>query len=196
MTTQANFGKTSKAAIGNPDPTETRPFMISRIASKNRTKEQSVILRKDNQMQYQNRLIKKPWYVSFRSARSRCNDKNDPAYPRYGGKGIKFLLTREDMIFLWNRDCADKMEKPTIDRIKSNKDYVRSNCQFLEHYENSVKEKNIPPVAMILPSGQRIVFKNASEAGRYLKNKTAKYLISQCLRGKAKTALGFKWERV
>lgn len=78
------------------------------------------------------------------SARQRCNNKNCKAYKNYGGRGIKCLMTKEDFRMLWDRDKADKLEKPSIDRINVDGDYTVKNCRFIELRENAgVRRKNI-----------------------------------------------------
>lgn len=54
----------------------------------------------------------------------------------YGGKGIKCLLSFEDVMNLWNRDKANLLSRPTIDRIDPNGNYKLENCRFIENSEN------------------------------------------------------------
>lgn len=54
----------------------------------------------------------------------------------YGIRGIKNYLTKEDVEFLWQRDLAEKMEKPSIDRIDPSGDYTLQNSRFIEFSEN------------------------------------------------------------
>lgn len=78
--------------------------------------------------------------------RRRCEDKKSPFYKWYGGRGIKCLLKREDIEFLWNRDKADKLKRPSIDRIDNDGNYTLENCRFIELSENvkrSVNEKSL-----------------------------------------------------
>lgn len=88
------------------------------------------------------RRIEKPWCKSYEAARSRCNCKTDISYPRYGGRGIKFLLTLTQARFLWIADNAESMSKATIDRIDPDGNYEFSNCRFLEHLENCGRRRN------------------------------------------------------
>lgn len=80
-----------------------------------------------------------PWDSSYNRARIRCIDLNHKAYKWYGGKGIKFLITKEEIEEIWFRDKAYLMKKPSIDRLDANKDYTYKNCQFLELRDNVQK---------------------------------------------------------
>jgi hypothetical protein len=84
---------------------------------------------------------KNPWIYSYYRAKQRCTNQECQDYYWYGDRGIKFLLSKEDYKFLWNRDKAYLMKKPTIDRINADKNYVLENCQFLEKSKNSAKDK-------------------------------------------------------
>ncbi len=68
-----------------------------------------------------------------------CHKGSDPKYKYYGGKGIKNYLTREDLLLLWNRDWADLLKQPSLDRIDGTKDYTIDNCQFIEMNDNRRK---------------------------------------------------------
>jgi len=85
-----------------------------------------------SQISYHNR----PWAKFFSLIKSRCNYEWNDTYDWYGGKGIKCLLTLKDLKFLWFRDGADKMIKPSIHRKESNKDYTIENCEFIEFKEH------------------------------------------------------------
>jgi hypothetical protein len=63
----------------------------------------------------------------------RCSN---PKFKYYYGKGIKNLLSLDDMEFLWNRDKAWELKNPSIDRINSNHHYVICNCRFIENLDN------------------------------------------------------------
>ena len=77
-----------------------------------------------------------PWARPLALARYRCSNPKDISYPWYGGKGIKCLLTRSEIRELWIRDNAAAMDRPSIDRKDSAKDYSIDNCRFIELVEN------------------------------------------------------------
>lgn len=78
-----------------------------------------------------------PWKKTLISIRARTMNKNHPTYYRYGGRGIKMLITAEQLKFLWFRDKAYQMESPTIDRIDNDGNYCLKNCRYLERRVNS-----------------------------------------------------------
>lgn len=64
--------------------------------------------------------------------RTRCYNRNNSAYHCYGGRGIRNYLTVDDLRFLWQRDKASDMQKPSIDRIDNDGNYAIENCRFIE----------------------------------------------------------------
>ena len=83
---------------------------------------------------------KKPWYSIYRGIKSRCNNSNNPFYKYYGGRGIVVDITFWEVGFIYNRDNADMMKDPTIDRIDNGGNYTFDNCQFIERIDNVIKE--------------------------------------------------------
>lgn len=76
------------------------------------------------------------------SIKYRCENPKCSGFKRYGGRGIKCLLTVDDLRFMWNRDNAKSMVKPSIDRIDNDGHYELSNCRFIEAQENLLKMLN------------------------------------------------------
>lgn len=88
---------------------------------------------------YRKYEINKPWTSHYEHARQRCDNPNNHKYKYYGGRGIRFLMTRDDFKYLYERDSASQMFRPSIDRIDNDGDYALENCQFLELADNSRK---------------------------------------------------------
>jgi hypothetical protein len=81
---------------------------------------------------------KEPWKRTYSGIVARCGpNKRMVLLKNYAGKGIKCRITPEELKKIWFRDKAYSMERPSIDRINPNKDYVASNCRYLEVSENS-----------------------------------------------------------
>jgi hypothetical protein len=78
-----------------------------------------------------------PWLQHLAWSKTRCTNKKCTQYRWYGGKGIKCLLTPDEIKELWFRDKAWLLDKPSIDRKDSHGDYSYTNCRFIECIENS-----------------------------------------------------------
>ena len=125
---------------------------------------------------------------------TRCYNPNRSDYKYYGGKEIKNLLSLDDLKVLWERDNADLMIRPSIDRIDSNKSYCFDNCRFLEFNKNT-QERNkrfSKIISQFTKDGNFIrEWDSISLASKELKiNLTC---ISNVINLKRKTAGGFKW---
>lgn len=86
----------------------------------------------------------RPWHKHYCWAKSRCNPKtkNKGWQKYYIAAGITFNLTPEDIKYLWIRDNAANMHKPSLDRIYIAKNYTLDNCRFLEQSDNSSRRFN------------------------------------------------------
>lgn len=72
--------------------------------------------------------ITRPWLKSLEHVRRRCAPSG-----QYGKKGRKNHLTSADAKYLWFRDKAYLMDKPSIDRKDHRKTYTIENCKFIEY---------------------------------------------------------------
>lgn len=81
------------------------------------------------------------WINRYKQITRRCNNPTDIDYPRYGGRGIKCLITENDIKGLWFRDKAYEMKMPSLDRKDNDGHYTVENCQFIEHGLNANKDK-------------------------------------------------------
>lgn len=139
-----------------------------------------------------NKKDNKKWQESCYKAKQRCENTNNKAYKDYGGRGIKFLMTSSDFEFLWFRDKAYEMDKPTIDRIDNDGNYELSNCRFIEHIENIVKNKRKSVDQYDLNGNFIKNWKSMSEAARVLN--ISQSSISECTRGNRNKTGGFIWK--
>ena len=93
---------------------------------------------------YRKRKINEKWLIHYSSAEQRCNNPNKDGYKNYGGRGIKFLLSKQEIKKLWFRDKAYLLKKPSIDRKDNNGHYEFNNCEFIENVKNIAKDKRKP----------------------------------------------------
>jgi len=81
-----------------------------------------------------------PWYKTWRGINTRCTNPKAVNWKRYGGRGIRNLLTCRDLKRLWFRDRAYELKRPSIDRINNDGDYCTTNCRYIELSENGKKK--------------------------------------------------------
>lgn len=90
--------------------------------------------------EYMKQYYKKyPWKKHYNKILQRCENPKCDKFQYYGGKGIKCLVTSEEIKYLWFRDKAYLMEKPSIDRKNNSGNYTLDNCRFIELYDNISK---------------------------------------------------------
>lgn len=73
------------------------------------------------------------------SARQRCRNPKNRDYDEYGGRGIACEVTLAEMETLWKRDKADKLRRPSLDRVDPAYGYVLWNLRIIEFQENRMR---------------------------------------------------------
>ena len=112
---------------------------------------------------------KYPWEYSYNAAKARCNNPKNSHYSAYGKRGIKFLITKEEYMILWERDKAYLLKQPSIDRIDINGNYTFDNCRFIEHRENSRNNRKTMKVEQYSLDGKLLkIWNSQSEIKREL----------------------------
>lgn len=92
---------------------------------------------KDVKIETNKRYLKRnPWAKTMQRVRHRCHPKRG-----YGKRGIKCLLTMAQVKFLWFRDNAFLLKRPSIDR-KNGGNYTLRNCRFIELRANQKRSRN------------------------------------------------------
>lgn len=99
---------------------------------------------------------KYPFMHSYWGAKKRCNNPNNKDYHNYGGRGIKFNISFDEMKYIWDRDKAFLMKKPSIDRIDNDGNYELNNCRFIELNLNTAKSHKTRILKRCLKTGKFI----------------------------------------
>ena len=68
-----------------------------------------------------------PYYAVWAAMRSRCNNKRNPNYKDYGGRGIK-VCKRWESFKKFVDDMGERAEGLTIERVDNMKGYDPDNC--------------------------------------------------------------------
>jgi hypothetical protein len=107
-------------------------------------------VRKRDVIQHKEFRRKNPEYISYSSAKARCQNKNDEHYPGYGGRGIEFRF-KSYKEFL---ECLGRKPSPehSVDRLNNNGHYEPENVRWATR---SQQQKNRPRVRIRLILGFR-----------------------------------------
>lgn len=127
-----------------------------------------------------------PWTRAISNINSRCNYVGDKKFKYYGGKGIKNLLTKEDLRASFLRDKAWKLRQPSVDRIRFDGHYEPSNIRWIEFDENRRRKASgarmarvlIPPGRLYGPPEQKVCVENGVVF--YSRRRKEKFCSSRC----------------
>lgn len=135
-----------------------------------------------------------PWKLVLLNIKSRCYNSNNKFYKNYGGRGIKCLITDNELKELWFRDKAYLMKRPSIDRIDNDGDYTYKNCQFIEKSQNSKKDRYVKVAQYDLKDNFIKNWNSIQEITSKLEINQSN--ISNCINNKIKTSGGFIWKKI
>ena len=94
-----------------------------------------------------------PAYISWNAMLGRCFNKNNPAYERYGGRGITVCGSWAKSFEHFHDDMGDRLEGMSIDRIDNNGDYELSNCKWSTREE---QQNNMSTNILLSYSGKTL----------------------------------------
>lgn len=77
-----------------------------------------------------------PWNKTLENIRARCGNPKSSKWFYYGGKGVKCLITNEELKIAFFRDKAYLLDQPSVDRIDSSGNYIFSNIRWIEMRDN------------------------------------------------------------
>jgi hypothetical protein len=158
-------------------------FYAKKYREKNKKK-----LQKKVQIKHQ----KTPWKRIHSRIKQRCSNQKHKDYKWYGKKGIKCLITKEEIKEIWFRDKAFEMERPSIDRINNDGDYCIENCRLIELSENVSRAFRKSVLQFNLQGNFIKEWRSIKEASETLK--IPYYHINRCCRNIKKSINGFIWK--
>lgn len=129
----------------------------------------------------------------LKDIRNRCNQVSDSIYKYYGGRGIECRITIDELKFLWFRDRAFEMKKPSISRKNHDDHYTLENCKFEELSKNiAERNKRVSSKAILqfdLEGNFIREWNSLAEASETLQC----FNITNVLKGRYKQDKGFIW---
>lgn len=81
-------------------------------------------------------VVNHPLYFTWANMRYRCEDPENPSYPRYGGRGITVCQSWSESFEAFALDMGLKpSSEHTLDRKNNNEGYSKDNCRWATYTE-------------------------------------------------------------
>ena len=87
--------------------------------------------------EYDKELFNSRIYKVWSGMKSRCKNKNNPAYKNYGGRGITYGIRWEEFAEFYDDMGASYQQGLTLDRVENNGSYCKENCRWATMQEQA-----------------------------------------------------------
>lgn len=95
--------------------------------------------------------MRTPEYISWMSARQRCNNPKATGFQRYGGRGVR-MCPRWDSFACFLEDMGQRPTGTSLDRFPNpDGDYGPGNCRWATAKEQAQSIKHVPRHRLIGP---------------------------------------------
>jgi hypothetical protein len=84
---------------------------------------------------------KRAEYSSYKHAKKRCTNASDINYPKYGGRGIKFLFQNFEEFIAHIGPMPRSYERLTLDRIDNNDHYRPGNVRWATYKQQRKNQR-------------------------------------------------------
>lgn len=144
---------------------------------------------------YKHGLSKHPLHNLWRNIIARCNRHKD-----YKGRGIDVCDEWKEFLPFYKWAIANGWHEHnghdlSIDRIDNDKGYSPDNCRWTDAKTQARNTRKCRPIHAVGEHGEVLHFKSTTFACDYLNrsHKNAAPNITACLKGRIKTAYGYRW---
>lgn len=111
-----------------------------------------------------------PEYQIWKALLQRCENPNNAAYPKYGGRGITVSAEFHDFSTFFAHVGRRPRRGLLLDRINNNRGYVRNNLRWAtpkQSLQNREKINRIRPTYGTPPTGKRFAYWTVLNGVRY-----------------------------